>query len=132
MAGRRAPAPSATLGPRGRALWTALHKDVTRDAATDALILEACRIADRLDKLDAILRGGEDEWIRLAEQLVGGDWMGDVVMTVNPLLAEARQQATALQRLLDKLQTKAEPAAKGPDVLEQLLAGDGPAAAKGQ
>lgn len=122
MAARRASAP-ANLSSRGRALWTALHKDVTRDAATDALVLEACRIADRLDRLDAQLRGDQDEWLRFRLPDEGTE----LVMTVNPLLAECRQQATALQRLLDKLQTKPEPAAKGPDVLEQLL-GDGPAA----
>jgi hypothetical protein len=125
---KRAPAPTAHLSARGRALWNALHRDVRRDAATDALVLEACRIADRLDRLDAMLRGSEDEWLRF--QLPSED--AEIVLTVNPVLAECRQQATALQRLLDKLQTKPEPAAKGPDALEQLLTGDGPPAPASQ
>lgn len=111
---------ASTYGPRGRRLWTALHKGVVRDAATDLLIEEACRIADRLDQLDRLLRGDVDEWIRV--ELPSLDSV-DLVMKVNPLLSEARQQAATLQRLLASLQTKPEPAKQGSDALDALLAG---------
>lgn len=110
---------TSTYGPRGRRLWTALHKGVARDAATDVLIEEACRIADRLDQLDRLLRGDVDEWIRI--ELPSLDSV-ELVMKINPLLSEARQQAATLQRLVANLQTKAEPTATGSDALDELVA----------
>lgn len=125
-----AAARASRLGPRGRRLWTQLHRGVQRDAATDLLIEEACRIADRLDTLDALLRGDADEWLRF--ELPDGSV--ELVMKVNPLLAEARQQAATLQRLVASLQTKAEPLAKKTDALDALIAGraQGTAATEGQ
>lgn len=122
---------TTTFGPRGRRLWTALHKGVVRDAATDLLIEEACRIADRLEQLDRLLRGDVDDWARI--QLPSLDSV-DLVLKVNPLLSEARQQAATLQRLIASLQTKPEPSKQGSDALDAILAGRaaGPAAPKGQ
>jgi len=122
---------ASSLGPRGRRLWTALHKGVARDAATDVLIEEACRIADRLDQLDRLLRGDVDEWIRI--ELPSLDSV-DLVMKVNPLLSEARQQAATLQRLVASLQTKPEPTKQGSDALDALIAAraSGAAASEGQ
>lgn len=113
-------------------MWTALHKDVEHDAATDLLLEEACRIADRLERLDALLRGDADEWVRV--ELPSDQLASELVLKVNPLLAEARQQAATLQRLVASLQSKPQPAAKGDDVLDKLARrhAAGPAAAEGQ
>lgn len=49
------------LGPGGRAMWDELLPKVeTSDG--QIILLEACRSKDRLDKLDAILRGDVGEW----------------------------------------------------------------------
>jgi hypothetical protein len=63
------------------------------------LIEEAARIADRLDRLDAVLRGDEETWIRLAGDLEDGE----VRVVVDGALAEARQQATALKGIIAEL-----------------------------
>jgi hypothetical protein len=61
------------------------------------LLDEACRIADRLDRLDALLAGRDDGWLRLSYE---GD---QVTVVVDALLAESRQQATALRGLVAEL-----------------------------
>lgn len=61
------------------------------------LLEEAARIADRLDRLDAQLDGGD--WLRL--QL--SPQSGDVIVIVDKALSEARQQATALKQIIAEL-----------------------------
>lgn len=82
------------FGPRGRELFDSLHADAD-DAALTALEVEAARIVDRLDRLEAVLSGDVDCWLRLAE---GRD--GAIVVRVDAALSEARQQATVLRQLL--------------------------------
>jgi hypothetical protein len=63
--------------------------------AITVLIVEAGRIADRLEKLDALLAGEQTTWLRLR-----GDRDGDLYVSVDGPLAEARQQATVLRHLI--------------------------------
>ena len=65
------------------------------------LLEEGCRIADRLDKLDGLLSGGADAWCRITE-----DRGGDLVLSVDSALIEARQQAGVLRLLLAGLPMK--------------------------
>jgi hypothetical protein len=65
--------------------------------AQQVLLEEACRITDRLDKLDALLGGDAEDWLALVEDK--GDPDRQIVVIDRPL-AEARQQATALKQLL--------------------------------
>lgn len=98
--GRGAPLPPAAerpaeaRGERARELWDELAPQL--GAAHRVILGEACRIADRLDRLDAII-DGNDEWLRIETT------DGDVVVAVDAALAEARQQATALRGLLVEL-----------------------------
>ena len=63
--------------------------------ALTIVIIEAARIADRLEKLDRIVSGDEDTWMRLC---AGRD---DVVeVRIDSALSEARQQATVLRHLI--------------------------------
>lgn len=66
--------------------------------ALTILIVEAARIADRLEKLDALLSGDRAVWARLRETREG-----DIVVTVDSALSEARQQATVLKHLLAEI-----------------------------
>jgi hypothetical protein len=66
------------------------------DPAQMVILEEACRTADRLDRLDAILRGVDAEWLTLR---LGAD-EGDVTVVLAGPLAEARQQQTVLKQLL--------------------------------
>lgn len=94
-------APSADaqrLGARGAALWQAMH-DVGLGPAHRVLLEEACRLADRLDRLDAMVEGRE-EWIRLRSR---DEDQTTYVVVVDGLLSEARQHATTLRGLVAEL-----------------------------
>ena len=61
------------------------------------LVDEAARIADRLDQLDYALQN-KGTWLRF-ETADGGE----IVVTIDNVLAEARQQATALKGIVSEL-----------------------------
>lgn len=115
-------APSAVTSPvtsdvtRGQRLW----RDERGDSLTGgrrALLEEACRIADRLDRLDAILRGDAAAWMTVR--------VGDESMTVvvDKVLAEARQQAAVLKQILAEIrQGAANKPESGGSVIDQLAA----------
>jgi len=88
------------LGERGRKLW----RDVTavREFGPGDLVLveEACRTADRLEKLDQLLRGDAEDWVRVREPRHEGD---DLVLVIDSALSEARQQGNALRQMLTSL-----------------------------
>lgn len=75
------------LGPAGTRLWDAVTSALDLDGHEEALLLEACRVADRLDGLHVAL---EDVGL-----LVDGK--------PNPALVEARQQQVVLARLVASL-----------------------------
>lgn len=66
--------------------------------ALTILIVEAARIADRLEKLDALLSGEQTLWARLRDNREG-----DIYIQVDNALSEARQQATVLKHLLAEI-----------------------------
>lgn len=95
----------AGLGERGSALWAALSG---ADVARNALVLEASRLADRLDELDNIIQGKGvlnlmQFRLHLDERDEDGDRNINVEVKFAAPLAEARQQATALAGLLRAL-----------------------------
>lgn len=89
--------PPGGLGERGGALWVDLTTGRSWDAPGLVLVTEACRLADRLERMDAILRGEVDEWMRIAP---AGD---ELVIRVDAVLGEARLHAGALRQLLAQL-----------------------------
>jgi hypothetical protein len=96
--------PGAGLGPRGRALWREMG-GATLDTARRVLLEEACRLSDRLDRLDALLCGDEGTWMSLRAR----DDDGSIVeVVVDKALSEARQQASTLKTLLAELRTTNE------------------------
>lgn len=80
-------------GSRGAAVRQSMA-EVELGPLHQLLVDEACRIADRLDRLDAALEN-KGTWLR--HETTDG---GDIVITVDGVLAEARQQATALRGLV--------------------------------
>lgn len=95
--------PEANLGPRGQELWhevcagwkpTPLHRE---------LLLEACRIVDRLDRLDRQLRG--EDWLRFwnRSDVQAADGTIEINVFVDKALAEAREQEGALRQLITEL-----------------------------
>lgn len=79
------------LGPSGLALFTALTSTYEVEPHELALILEAARVTDRLDDLDADVR---EHGVTVASP------QG---LKTNPSLVEARAQALTLARLITAL-----------------------------
>jgi hypothetical protein len=107
------------LQARGSLLWSALGHSV--GTPSGELALEACRIADRLEKLDALIRG--DRWVDLIQP--DEDDATTLVVVVDKALTEARGQQSTLLAILLKLgiETKVgEKPTKGANPLAQVIA----------
>lgn len=89
----------SALGPGGRALWDSITADHDLDAVQNAQLLEACRAKDRLDKLDALLRGDADVWMRLTHNLRTDDYE----LRIDGALAAANATANLMKQLLAAL-----------------------------
>ena len=87
-----APKTPAGLKAAGRRLWTAALADYEFDTHEELLLLQACRCADRLDRL-AVEAEGNPVTVVNAK--------GDQVP--HPALTESRQQSITLARLLAAL-----------------------------
>lgn len=90
-------APSG-LGRRGRRLWREMNGSAQLGPGQLVLLAEACRIVDRLDRLDGILRGDSRELAAVTE-----DRDGELRLVVDSVLTEARQQAAALKQIMAEL-----------------------------
>ena len=90
------------------------------DPAVAALVVEACRIVDRLDQIDSIITG-KTEWIELMHFRVNNADQQTVTVTLDGVLAEARQQQNALKALLAQLGVgKADLSGKAAKVVNPL------------
>lgn len=87
------------LKERGKAIWAAFEAD-DLPAGTQAMVHELARLADALDKLDAILAGRRTEWIKLIDF---GD--GELTLEVNGILGERRQNALAFTTMYRELRS---------------------------
>lgn len=84
----------AALGQRGQSIWDAY--DATYLAAGHrALVHEAARVADTLDRLCLLVAGDVDTWatIVVAE-------LGEVTLEIGPILSELRNQQTTFKNIL--------------------------------
>jgi hypothetical protein len=104
------------LGATGARLWQELTAGGEPDPLQRVLLVEACRIADRLDSLDRQLHG--HDWLRFRHDETGTE----VVVHVDRVLTEAREQATALKGIVVELVKSVgkAPKAKGGGVLADL------------
>jgi hypothetical protein len=112
MAAARTP---AGLDTRGRRLWRNLTSANRLGPAQLVLAEEACRLADRLDQLHALLSGDASAWASL--QLGSDDDTTEVTVIISSVLSEARLHATALKGIVTELrQTTPSVAATDPDM----------------
>ena len=87
------------LADGGRALWSAIADEHELDAVQQVQLLEACRAKDRLDRLDAILRGDATTWARLAHHA-----RDDVYeIRIDQALTQANATANQMKQLLAAL-----------------------------
>lgn len=87
------------LGPGGRALWRSIVEAHDLDAVQQVQLAEACRAKDRLDKLDALLRGDTDTWAKLVHRLQTEDYE----LRIDAALAQANATANMMKQLLAAL-----------------------------
>ncbi|AOT25746.1 terminase small subunit [Mycobacterium phage Tortellini] len=97
--------PKKTAGER-------LMEELARDDdpySLTLLIVEACRMADRLESFDELLAGRRETWLRLK---LGRD---TVEVYVDKVLAEARQCATVFRHYLADIHRQRAGIPTGPD-----------------
>ena len=88
------------LSPPGKELYESVTAARDLDAAGRALLLQACRLVDRLDKLDGIIRSPRTAWLTLIED---AEDPSRSVVVVDAVLGEFRQQSLALATLFGRL-----------------------------
>lgn len=88
---QKAPRPPAGLRTSGRALWSAVLNDYELDEHEAVILREACRTADSIDALQAVLD---------AEGVMSESSQG---ARTHPALTELRQQRVTFARLLTAL-----------------------------
>lgn len=105
-----APRVPSGLESGGRALWRAIVKDHELDAVQQVQLLEACRSKDRLDKLDALLRGDVETWATLVHDLRTEDYE----LKIDGALSQANATANLMKQLLAALRLPDEATGKRP------------------
>lgn len=95
-----------------------MTKAKTLNPGEAALLDEACRLLDRLDRFDAMLAGDASEWATI-------DWPYEdspARLVIGSVVTEARQHVAELRQVVKALELPAaKAAADGPSKLELLL-----------
>lgn len=95
---RRPPAAPKGLGPGGRALWRAIVTDHDLDGMQRVHLTEACRMKDRCDKLDEVLRGEASTWMSLTVDIQSDGQVYELRIT--NALSKANETANSMKQLL--------------------------------
>lgn len=90
------------LDERGAQLWRDMGGSYESDAGARMLLHEACRLVDRMEKLDRILRGDVDTWVSVDLPRDGSE-DEPLRLKVDGALAEARLHVTTLRQVLGQL-----------------------------
>lgn len=100
---------AAELGPRALALYDEYGEAVAGLPLHRVLLDEVCRMADRLDRMQSILKGDRQAWLHFlhdALESVGDDWPDDVPevkVNISAIAVEARQTAIAIKQLVGEI-----------------------------
>jgi hypothetical protein len=110
----------ADFDARGQALWDD-YVELLPGRLHRELLVEACRMADRLDRMDRLMAGDakalaalrmSDVWEQLNEQ-AGIDGLDvEITLNISSVAAEARMTASALKVIVSELRTAAKEAAR--------------------
>lgn len=99
------------LDSGGRMLWKSITTDhVGLDAPQLVQLEEACRAKDRLDRLDKLLRGDVETWMRLTHRTQTEDYE----LKIDAALAQANATANVMKQLLAALRLPDEKTGKRP------------------
>lgn len=97
------------LAAGGRSLWKSIDGDHNLNALQLVQLEEACRAKDRLDRLDAVLRGEESAWMYVS--IPDG---GEAELKIDAALTQANTTANLLKQLLAALRLPDEVTGKRP------------------
>lgn len=97
------------LGLGGARLWDQVTESHELDPVQAVQLEEACRAKDRLDTLDALLRGDVDVWLSIGESRDG-----DVKVIVDSALDKANTTANLMKQLLAALRLPDEATGRRP------------------
>lgn len=119
------PQPPAYLRAKGVAMWNDVVRAYDLTPAALVLLGEACRTADRLERMAAALSSRSSLWFELepAMEDAGLDGKEEWNVVVNGMIGEARQLQTALRQTLNQLGVvgvEASTAGQPMSVLDQL------------
>ncbi|WP_369070030.1 hypothetical protein [Kineococcus terrestris] len=108
--------PPEGLGARGARLWRDLAGSTMTDAAARVVLEEACRCADRLEQMNGIIAGkGVLQLMHLRSMFeLDTEDQRSFTMTVDGVMAEARQQQSTLRQLLAAVTPAAPTGARKP------------------
>jgi len=98
------------LADGGQDLWKSVTEAHELDAVQEVQLLEACRAKDRLDKLDDLLRGEADLWMRLTHRVNTSDYE----LHIDKALAQANTTANMMKQLLAAMRLPDEVSGKRP------------------
>lgn len=106
----------------GRELWDAVRSEYDLSPTGEVLLLEACRLKDRLDKFTAALASNSTLWFELKEPEELKDGTMQMQVVVNSMVSEARQAQAALGQTLNKIGVlqQAERKSSGVSMTDQL------------
>lgn len=89
------------FGPGGAELYGALFRPED-EYSTTALVVEAARIKDRLDRLHSLTSGDADSWCRVFRS----DFDGELVLKLDTAVSEQRQLTTVFRQLLAEIERR--------------------------
>lgn len=98
------------LSSGGKKLWSEITAVHELDPTQVVQLTEACRAKDRLDQLDALLRGEVSEWSRIALP------QGEYSLKIDDVLHKANTTANIMKQLLAALRLPDEQSGKRPQV----------------
>lgn len=112
----------AFLKRGGRELWDSVRENYDLSPTSEVLLLEACRLKDRLDRFTAALSSNSTLWFELKEPEELKDGTVQMQVVVNSMVSEARQAQAALGQTLKKIGVlqQAEKRSSGVSIADQL------------
>jgi len=121
------PTPPDYLRAQGRALWVAVLEDYEMNKAGRALLGEACRTVDRLERLAGALSSRSTLWFELENAIEDNGLAGSETfnVVVNGMIGESRQLQTSLRQTLNQLgvvTVQSTKTTQATSVLDQLAA----------
>lgn len=117
------PAPDKSyLRAGGKALWDEVHALYEVDPIGEVVLLEACRMKDRLDRLAGALAASSALWFELGDPIETAQGDTEIKVIVNGMIGEARQLQAAIAVALGKVGVlkPAKQASQGVSVMDQL------------